>query len=195
MTLTSPIDRVALRDSEAQKFRMFRRLNQLARSRGISVILHWVGMKNQAGSVWDDMRFQSNGKRGQKETCLFCGKRLKAGNWYRLGHFVSDGDCFRERFVDSGGVDFLPRTGFRPDVIIVPAHVPGCLDTIILDFASALALYRSSMRRPYAAIGWVNRRADAFAERLVRKLDRTCRPENSANFENFISGNSEPRTV
>lgn len=173
MTLKQPVNSTVLRESEERKHGIFTRLNQLARSREISVILHWIGKKDPAGNVWNDMRFQSNGKRGQAETCVFCGKRLRAGKWQRLGHFVSDGECFRERFVDSGGVDFLPKTGFRPAVIIVPVHVPGSLDKVILDLAGALALYRTSVRRPFAAHSWVNQRADFFAERLVRKLERT----------------------
>ena len=139
------------------------------------MVLHWMGMKDPAGNVWNDMRFQSNGRRGQAETCVFCGKRLRPGDWHRLGRFVSDGECFRNNFVDSGGVGFLPRTGYRPAMIIVPAYVPGSLDNVILDLAWALAFYRSSVDRPHVAPPWIYQRADLFAERLVRKLERTCR--------------------
>ncbi len=78
-------------------------------------------------------------------------------------------------FVDSGGVRFIPRTGFRPTVIIVPACVPGSLDDVILDLAWALGFYRSSVDRPHVAPASVHERADCCAERLVRKLERSCR--------------------
>ena len=176
MSLREPITRVVIRDSEeADAHRIFRKLNQLARSRKIAVILHWMGKRDPAGNVWNDMRFQSSGPPGQAETCVFCGKRLRHGEWHRLGYFVSDGECFRDNFVDSGGVNFLPRAGFRPAVIIVPSFVPGSLDNVILNFAWALACYRSSVRRPNAEPTWLHERAGSFAERLVRKLERTCR--------------------
>ncbi|MFY9585378.1 MAG: hypothetical protein WAR21_12905 [Candidatus Acidiferrales bacterium] len=176
MSLGESVERMVLHDSrEGDKHKIFGKLNQLARSRNIAVILHWMGMKDPAGNVWNDMRFHSNGPRGQAETCVFCGKRLRAGDWQRLGHFVSDRECFRDNFVDSGGVYFLPKTGFRPAVIIVPSCVPGSLDDVILDLAWALACYRTSVRHPYVARVWLHDRADSFAERLVRKLERTCR--------------------
>jgi hypothetical protein len=197
MSLREPVTRMVLHDSkEDDKHRIFRKLNQLARSRNIAVILHWMGRKDPAGNVWNDMRFQSNGRRGQAETCVFCGKRLRAGDWHRLGHFVSDGECFRANFVDSGCVSFLPRKGFRPAVIIVPAYVPGSLDNVILDLAWALGCYRSTVGHPYATPAWVHERARSFAERLVGKLERTCRwPGDSEPCERYIPCMRERRTV
>jgi hypothetical protein len=58
--------------------------------------------------------------------------------------------------------------------MIVPAFVPGSLDNTILDLAWALPCYRSSLRRPNAEPAWLHEKADSFAERLVRKLERTC---------------------
>ncbi len=120
MSPRESVERMVFRDCcEKDKHRIFQKLNQLARSRNIAVILHWMGMKDPAGNVRNDMRFQSNGPRGQAETCVFCGKRVRAGDWQRLGHFVSDREYFRDKLRRFRGRSFHTQNG-------LPTHRDHC---------------------------------------------------------------------
>jgi len=156
--------------SEDHKVQVFSRLNQLAKSRRISILYVWRTMQDYR--EYDDLYFQSSGATGQVNTCVFCGKWPLSADPIKLGAFSCDGDCFYEMFIEQSGHNFLDPTGYRPSVIVVDASVPGSLDNVILGLAWGLGVYRRSLRRPNAQQQWVDTSAEDFAVRLVRRVDK-----------------------
>jgi hypothetical protein len=155
--------------NEHLKWEVFRRLNQLARSKQIAVIFQHYDQDDAASSEYL-RRYVSNWPTGRLDVCLFCGAAVKrAPRHVRMGSFAAHPWC-EEDAIFVTEVKIRKGTDYRPDVIIVPIWFPGSLGNAILDLAWGLVAHELSFGNILTPAR-LEKEARIEAARLVRVIE------------------------